>query len=331
MHPSAIRRCSSVLILLVAMGVADNSLATSVGFVTKWGALGTAPGQLNGPEQIAVGSDGNIYVAENRNCRIQVFTSVGTFVRMWGTQGDGDGQFGMGGLVGVAVGPDGSVYTAERTPNCCIQKFTPDGTFISKWGCRFGSCPNELDATSGIAAGTDGFVYVSDFNGRIQKFTGEGVYVKTWGDIGPDECTTGEGPTVMPGFVQWTPDGRLLAAEDVNHKVNAYTGDGALVRSWGCCILGPGGVSDDGNGHVYAVEGYHDFVQVYSQDGQFITQFGSTGDGDGQFHFPTGLAADASGFVYVSDLGNNRIQKFRLDAATATKSSTWGRVRILYR
>ena len=43
---------------------------------------------------------------------------------------------------------------------------------------------------------------------------------------------------------------------------------------------------------------------------RFISEFGSAGRGNGQFDRPYGIAIDKDGYVYVSDLGNKRIQKF---------------------
>src|SRR5438093_1131913 len=51
-------------------------------------------------------------------------------------------------------------------------------------------------------------------------------------------------------------------------------------------------------------------VQKLTSTGTFLTEWGSPGDGDGQFSFPRGVATDAAGNVYVLDLGNGRIQKF---------------------
>src|SRR5262249_7691545 len=53
----------------------------------------------------------------------------------------------------------------------------------------------------------------------------------------------------------------------------------------------------------------------------FVTTWGSSGSGDGQFSFPEGVATDGSGNVYVADTGNDRIQKFD---ASGTFLSTWG-------
>ena len=55
--------------------------------------------------------------------------------------------------------------------------------------------------------------------------------------------------------------------------------------------------------------------------GRFLTTWGSSGNGDGQFDGPFGVAVDGSGNVFVVDDGNNRIQKFTNTGAFLT---TWG-------
>ena len=53
----------------------------------------------------------------------------------------------------------------------------------------------------------------------------------------------------------------------------------------------------------------------------YLTQWGSSGTGNGQFNQPYGVATDAAGDVYVADAGNNRIQKF---TGTGTYITQWG-------
>ena len=55
-------------------------------FITKWGSKGTADGQFNFPDGIAVDSSGNVYVADDGNNRIQKFDSNGTFITKWGSK-----------------------------------------------------------------------------------------------------------------------------------------------------------------------------------------------------------------------------------------------------
>ena len=58
---------------------------------------------------------GKVYVADSRNQRVQVFSSAGTFLFKWGSQGSGDGQFQF--PVGIAVDGSGRVYVVDVNNN----------------------------------------------------------------------------------------------------------------------------------------------------------------------------------------------------------------------
>ena len=47
-----------------------------------------------------------------------------------------------------------------------------------------------------------------------------------------------------------------------------------------------------------------------TSNGNYLTQWGSDGSGNGQFEYPDGIAVDSSNNVYVTDDGNNRVEKF---------------------
>src|SRR6266545_335054 len=80
-------------------------------------------------EAIAVDGSGNIYVGDSQN-RIQVFSSTGTFLRKWGSEGSGDGQFQT--PSGIAIDGNGNVYVTD-TGNARIQVFDSAGNFLRKW------------------------------------------------------------------------------------------------------------------------------------------------------------------------------------------------------
>jgi len=62
-------------------------------------------------------------------------------------------------------------------------------------------------------------------------------------------------------------------------------------------------------------------IQKFTSTGTYLTQWGSHGNGDGQFSIPIGVATDAAGDVYVADHNNHRIQKF---TGTGTYLTQWG-------
>lgn len=86
-----------------------------------WGSFGSDPEQFSTPQGVAVGGNGQVYVEDTSNHRIQVFDAEGNFVRMWGVLGSGNGQFND--PIGVAVG-NGHVYVAD-TDNHRIVRVRP--------------------------------------------------------------------------------------------------------------------------------------------------------------------------------------------------------------
>jgi len=73
------------------------------------------------------------------------------------------------------------------------------------------------------------------------------------------------------------------------------------------------------NERIYVLDAGNARVQVFDHDGSYITQFGAEGTGTGEFDFGRGIdatdlagsiAVDDDGFIYVADVGNQRIQKF---------------------
>src|SRR5947199_426896 len=96
--------------LLALVGGVSLPAAASIpapSYITQWGESGSGPGQLLYPRGIAVGPNGNVYVTDHGNNRVQVFTSNGDFVTQWGSYGSGNGQFFS--PWGIAVDGDGNV------------------------------------------------------------------------------------------------------------------------------------------------------------------------------------------------------------------------------
>ena len=64
-------------------------------------------------------------------------------------------------------------------------------------------------------------------------------------------------------------------------------------------------------GNVFVADFYNDRVQKFGPDGTFLTGFGQTGSGPGQFRHAIAMAVADDGSVFVADFLNNRIEKWR--------------------
>ena len=73
------------------------------------------------------------------------------------------------------------------------------------------------------------------------------------------------------------------------------------------------------DGRIFVLDAGNGRIQVFDTEGQYLTQWGHKGSGEGEFDFGSGqlpedfagsVAVDSEGFIYVADVGNKRIQKF---------------------
>ena len=137
--------------------------------VRRLGGNGTGDGndQFGDPRGVTIdpSEDGNVYVADRHNHRVQVFTKAGVYVRTIGGNGAGDGIDQLWNPEGVAVESD-LVFVAD-TGNHRVQVFTKAGAYVRTIGGNGqgeGSNQFEMDPTADVAveSGKDGHVYVVD-------------------------------------------------------------------------------------------------------------------------------------------------------------------------
>jgi hypothetical protein len=204
------------------------------------GPLHFGDGQFQQPGNLAFDSQGNVYVMDAGNHRIQKFDRAGHFLTKWGTFCDlngeagvvgrgcvdpdgggplesGDGQFFLNLLGGAGIATDSQdhVYVVDQGNNR-VQVFDRHGTFLRKWGSkcpsRFGPCDG-FSGPRGMAIDGHDFVYVYDGGlnsgdpfdtvDRVQKFDTNGNRVLKFQLCGPytgNTCNTPNEITPLNGY-----------------------------------------------------------------------------------------------------------------------------------
>lgn len=127
----------------------------------------TTPGDFAAPTNVAVDKDGNLYVTDTMNDRVEEFDAEGVFIRTFGKNGDGPGEFSR--PKGIAIDCDGHVWVADSMMNR-VQVFTPEGNLRLVFG-GFGWLPGQFQALTGITIDKKNRVFTSEqFLGRVQMF-----------------------------------------------------------------------------------------------------------------------------------------------------------------
>ena len=127
----------------------------------------TTPGDFARPSNVAVDQDGNLYVSDTLNDRVEIFDAEGNFIRTFGKAGDGPGYFAR--PKGIAVDGDGHVWVADAAQNR-VQVFTPEGRLLIWMGER-GTLPGQFSALAGLTIDKNNRVFTSEqYPGRVQMF-----------------------------------------------------------------------------------------------------------------------------------------------------------------
>ncbi len=285
---------------------------TITGYSGNGGAATSA--LLANPRGIAVDSNGILYIADTYNNVIRKVAPDGGIVTV-----AGNGSFGEAGNGGpatsaqlshpqaVAVDGSGNLYIADAA---MIRKVTPGGTITTVAGNGISGYAGDggpaisaqIGPCYGLAADSGGNLYLSDYsNNVIRKVTSTGTI------------------TTVAGNGQ-----------------AGYTGDGSLATS--AQLRNPGGIAVDTAGSLYIADSANGRIRKVATGGTITTVagngtfpasgsgfVGAAGDGgpaiNAQLGFPTGIAVDSAGNLYIADQGSHRVRKVTAGVATITSAA----------
>lgn len=292
------------------------------------------PGDLTNPTGLAVDRQGNVYVADTLNHRIQVFDVDGNLVRSIGSLGSERNQFHE--PRGIAIDGEGNIYIAD-TWNARVVKLAPDGTWLATWGTgaetldgrRFtdtggsveGNAANPLSfyGPRGIAVDTRGNVYVADTgNKRIVVTDSNGEFLYQFGSAG-----TATGEFNEPTGVAVDRSGKIYVADTWNSRVQIFQppeDDQGIpmpivtwnVSGWRSNTYEDPSIAVSPNGDIYVSVPLQQRVVAVNLRGDVILRWGGRGEDLASLNAPSGIAVGPGEQVYVVDRDRNRVLRFAL-------------------
>ena len=265
---------------------------------------------LGMPEGIAVDSAGNVYAAD-QDGGVNKFDLSGNYLLTIGSQGTAgaEGQFRT--PWGVVVRGN-ELWVSDIDPRAnCIQVFSLDGTFVQKITASWLADPTLWQPT-GMAVDGAGHVWVAAYGSTksVDELDSTGAYVSSF------TCSS----FVDPYWLALDEDGNVYVCDDAASAVSRwqgcvfkFTSTGASLATWdplpalpGKTTNSCGGIAiDQASGLVYVADQYNGWVDVFTEDGALVTQFGTSGTDDGaapgEFYMPWTVAVGPDGTVYVGD------------------------------
>ena len=235
----------------------------------------------------------------------------------------------------------GNIYLTKSNT---LQKWTPgDSLFTVLGGGNKGDAADELDDPKGVARDDDGNIYVADYNNhRIQKFTAgsntkEGITVAGGNGAGSDANRLR-----FPWDVILDSLGNLYVSDYGNNRIIKFPSNstsstnGAIVAGGNGAgisskqLNGPKNIKFNSSGELFVADAGNNRIQKFPKNSTSASLastvaggFGS-GNSSNQLNNPSDMIIDQYGTIYITDQGNNRIQKWEASATSGTTLSNQG-------
>ena len=309
------RALALVCALMVSAGApatATSTVATRLQFefVMNIGSEGVGAGEFKYVEDFAFTRDGHLIVTDGAHACVQLFDRrTGAFIHRFGGKGGKDHHLEK--PEGIAVGPDGHIYVGDYNTGY-VKRY--DAQY--RWVATYAGYGSDLGQTmmSEFMDIRNGRLYVPDVgNHRVNVFSLDGEGLFHFGGHGRDA-----GRFDTPESAKINSRGQLFVADLGNDRIQVFDLDGNHAFTFGTSgddlgeLDAPAGIAFDRHDNVYVTEIGNARVHVFDPAGRPLVTWGGPGSANGRFANPHGIIVDTdTGWVYVADTGNHRIQVFR--------------------
>lgn len=296
---------------------------SSVETVAGGNGEGSAANKLNSPTSVYVDANGNIYVADADNNRIQKWAPGATSgVTVAGGNGEGSAANQFSSPKGVFVDASGNIYIADASNNR-IQKWAPGGAKgkTVAGGNGAGSNANQLHYPTGVFVDANKNIYIADLlNNRIQKWAPNSTNGVT--AAGGNGYGSAANQLANPKSIYVDVQKNIYIADYSNYRIQKWergatsgitvaggNGKGSADNQ----LQYPSGVYVDKTGSIFIADSYNVFGNFYYGSIKKwlpgATEGTTIGLGDFLFN-PHGIFVDVAGNIYVVDKQTNLVKKY---------------------
>ena len=267
-------------------------------------------GIFNLPWGIAFDRNGNTYINDYLNGRVQKFDASGNFMAKAMSQGTTALFLAP---MGIAVDATNNVYVLEQSGNR-IQKFDSSLNYLTTWGSA-GNGQKQFSGPTALAVAASGNIYIADLgNHRVQVLDSSGNFLRMWGSISTNPPSDGQFGNIYGIAVDSSEN--VYVSDMTLHRIQKFDSLGTFLAKWEYQGTGDGqfvnplGLAVDAIGNVYVADlGNHRFDK-FDSSGHFLAKVGGAGAGAGGFGWPVAIAVNSTGQVVVSDYMGNLVQEF---------------------